>query len=95
MKKIIFSFLVLAACKSNSRTYVNHTEGQYAIADDTLILLDSIIINRSGYQKIRNGQALPKQYLVKQWGLHIPDAPVICFDGKHAFWNNTIYVQLP
>ncbi|MDB5004429.1 MAG: hypothetical protein JWQ34_2654 [Mucilaginibacter sp.] len=95
MKKLIFIALFFAACKSGSRTYVNHTEGQYSIADDTLIILDTLIINRMGYQKVRNGQTLPKEYKVKQWGQHSPDAPVIRIDGKHAFLNNTIYTQVP
>ena len=95
MKKLIIITLLFAACKSGSRTYVNHTEGQYSIADDTLIIQDSIIINRMGYQKIRDGILQPKAYNVKQWGQHSPDAPIIRFDGKRAFLNNTIYVQVP
>lgn len=67
MKKIIVIALLLAACQNNSRRYVNHTDGQYSVADDTLIIQDTAVINRTGYQKIRNGQLLPKQYQVKQW----------------------------
>ena len=97
MKKLSLALLLLAACKSNDHNglYVNHTEGQYSIADDTLILQDTLVINRTGFQKIRNGVIQPKEYKVKQWGQHSPDAPVIRFDGKHAFLNNTIYTQVP
>lgn len=98
MKKIICIALLFAACKStanNDGTYVSHMKGQYSVADDTLILQDTFVINRSGYQKIRNGQIQPKEYKVKQWGQHSPDAPIIRFDGKHAFLNNTIYTQVP
>ena len=95
MKKVIYLLLLLAACKADSRTYVNHTAGPYAIADDTLIVQNDLIINRSGFQKIRNGQRLPKQYRVKQWELNSPDAPVLRFDSRHAYWNNTIYRLVP
>ncbi|MBK0379284.1 hypothetical protein [Mucilaginibacter segetis] len=95
MKKAMLVLLGFAGCTTGSRTYVNHTEGQYAIADDTLVIQDTILVNRTGYQKIRNGVLQPKEFKVRQWGLHSPDAPVIRFDGKRAFWNNTIYTQLP
>ena len=87
--------LLLTTCQANSRMYVNHTEGPYSIADDTLIIQNELIINRSGFQKIRNGQRLPKQYQVQQWKRNSPHAPVIHFDGKHAYWNNTIYLRIP
>jgi glutaredoxin len=87
--------LFFTACQANSRTYVNHTEGPYSIADDTLILQNNLIINRSDFQKIRNGQRLPKQYQVKQWKRNSPDAPVIRIDGRHVYWNNTIYLRMP
>ena len=79
---------------TNNHTHVNPTERPYSIADDTLIIQNDLI-NRSGYQKIRNGQRLPKQYQVKQWKRNSPDAPFIRIDGKHACWNNTIYLQIP
>lgn len=95
MKKLIPWLLLFAACKGDSRTYVNHTEGAYSIADDTLIIQDTILINRSGFQKIREDVLQPKEFKVRQWGLHSPDAPIIRFEGKRAFWNNTIYTQVP
>jgi len=87
--------LFFTACQANSRMYVNHTEGPYSITDDTLIIQNDLIINRSGFQKIRNGLRLPKQYRVKQWQCDGMDAPVIPIDGKHAYWNYTIYTQIP
>jgi hypothetical protein len=95
MKKAIVALLLLAACKSGSSTYVNHSEGQFSIADDTLFIVDTIVINRMGYQRIREGKLQPKEFRVQQWGLHALGAPVIRLDGKHAFLNNTIYTQIP
>ncbi len=87
--------LFFTACLANSRIYVNHTEGPYSIADDTLIIENDLIINRSGFQKIRQGQRLPKQYQVKQWKRNSPDAPVIRVDSRHAYWNSNIYLHVP
>lgn len=68
MKKLILVALLFAACRSNNHNglYVNHTNGQYAITDDTLEIRDSVIIEHTGYQKIRNGQTLPKELKTKQ-----------------------------
>ncbi len=87
--------LLFTACQANSFMYVNHTEGPYSIADDTLIIQNDLIISRCGFQKIRQGQRLSKQYRVKQWKRDGIDAPVIRIDGKHAYWNNTIYLKMP
>jgi len=95
MKKLIVILLLFITCQPTPRTYVNHTKGPYSIADDTLILQNELIISRCGFQKIRNGQRLPKHYQVKQWKRNSPDAPDIRIDGKNAFWNNTVYVQVP
>ncbi|MFD0749174.1 hypothetical protein ACFQZS_03410 [Mucilaginibacter calamicampi] len=95
MKKLIIVLLLFTACQPTPRTYINHTEGPCSIADDTLILQNDLIINRCGYQKIRNGKHLPKQYRVKQWKRNSPYAPAIRIDSKHAYWNNTIYLQAP
>ncbi len=67
MKNIMFIVLFFAACKANHNgTYVNHTNGTYAITDDTLIVQDSIVVNHSGFQKIRNGKLLPKEFKVQR-----------------------------
>ena len=66
MKKLII-VLFFAACKADHNgTYINHTAGPYAITDDTLIVQDSIITNHSGFQKIRNGKMMPKEYKVQR-----------------------------
>ena len=95
MKKAAILLLLFAACKSDSRTYVNYTKNQYATVHDTLLFSESLIIRRTGYQKIRSGHLQPKQFKVRQWHLNSPGAPVIRFDRKRAYWNNTIYVRIP
>ena len=55
MKTLMVLCLLFTACKANSRIYANHTEGPYSITDDTLIIQNDLIINRGGYQEIRNG----------------------------------------
>jgi hypothetical protein len=73
MKKFIPFILLLAACQAGNHNgkYVNHTNGQYAITDDTLEIKDSTIVNHSGYQKIRDGKTLPKEFKTQQlFGLH-------------------------
>ena len=97
MKKLIIIALLFAACKSTSHdgTYVNHTEGQYSIADDTLILTDTVVMNRTGYQKIRNGQSLPKAFKTRQWTLHSPDAPAMQIANDRIVICSTIYTKLP
>jgi len=91
MKKIIIIALLFAACKSENHDglYVNHTEGTYAITDDTLEVKDSVIISHSGFQKIRDGKTLPKEYKTKQvFELH----PV--FEHNHLILNNTTYQKI-
>ena len=48
-------------------TYVNHSEGEYAVADDTLIIRhtdgDRFTIQRhTGYRAIRDGKLFPKKH---------------------------------
>lgn len=91
MKKIIIIALLFAACKNENHNglYVNHTDGTYAITDDTLEVKDSVIISHAGFQKIRNGQTLPKQFKTQQlFELH----PI--FNGKHLILNNTSYEKM-
>lgn len=96
MRRLIFGVLLLAACKSNSRngTYVNHTEGQYAIMDDTLIVSDDAVINRSGFYKMRNGRCLPKEYSLKQWPLNSPDLPALQIAGGKLILSNSVYTKI-
>jgi hypothetical protein len=90
MKKLILLAILFAGCHSNhDGFYVNHTEGQYAISDDTLEVRDSTIISHSGFQKKRNGKLLPKEYKTKQvFELH----PV--FERDHLLLNNTTYRKI-
>lgn len=91
MKHLIWGLGLLAACNSagHNGSYVNHTNGAYAIADDTLIVQDSIIINHSGFQKIRNGQLLPQEFKVQRlYELH----PVFT-DGKLVL-DHTEYTKI-
>jgi hypothetical protein len=91
MKKLMLIALLFAACKSENHNglYVNHTEGIYAITDDTLEVRDSIIISHTGFQKVRDGKMLPKAYQTKQvFELH----PV--FEHDHLLLNNTSYHKI-
>ena len=91
MKKILAIALLFAACNSNNHNgfYVNHTNGEYAITDDTLEVKDGTIISHSGFHKIRDGKTFPKAYKTKTlFGLR----PV--FEGTHLLLNGTIYQKI-
>lgn len=98
MKKLIYIALLFAACKSSANhdgTYVSHTKGQFSIADDTLFVGDTVIINHTGFQKIRNGQVLPKAFKTRQWTLNSPDAPPMQIKGDQIQIGKTTYYKLP
>jgi hypothetical protein len=97
MKKLIYLALLLTACqrKNHDGTYVNHSEGQFSIADDTLIISDTVVWNRTGYQKIRDGQTLPKATKVRKWTLNSPDAPVMQIKADEIIVGSTVYHKLP
>jgi hypothetical protein len=71
--------LFINACNSSknpdlSGIYANQAQSEYSIASDTLIitavsLADKTyqIENRTGYQKIRNGQKLPAEHKQEKW----------------------------
>jgi hypothetical protein len=91
MKKLIPLILLLMACRpaSHDGYYVNHTEGQYSIADDTLEVRDGIIISRCGFQKTRDGKKLPKAFKTQQrYELH-PQ-----FKGNKLILINATYEKL-
>jgi hypothetical protein len=96
MKKLLFGILLFAGCKGNDHNgiYINHIAGQFAITDDTLIIQNDFIMSRSGFHKIRNGQALPKGYCVKQWPAGSPDAPKIRFAIGKLILINTEYTKI-
>ena len=67
--------LFCCRCKTNSTannvsgTYVLQTKGEYAIDYDTLVISSDhssrntyTVQNKSGFQKIRNGITLPKEF---------------------------------
>lgn len=77
-KLMIAAICLLAACQSkNSKTqdfipgtYVNAAKGEYAIANDTLIIKQADdnnyqITRRTTYQAIRDGKLLPKHNKVE------------------------------
>ena len=98
MKKLIFIVLLFAACKpGNTRNgvYVNHSKGQFSIADDTIIITDTIVVNHTGFQKIRNGKLLPKAYKTRKWTLNSPDAPPMQIIKDQIRIGKTLYHKLP
>ena len=77
-KSMVGALLLLAACQSkNSQTqdfipgtYVNSAKGEYAVANDTLVIRQADgnnyqITRRTGYQAIRHGKLLPKHSKVQ------------------------------
>ncbi|OCX54334.1 hypothetical protein BEL04_08735 [Mucilaginibacter sp. PPCGB 2223] len=90
MKKLIIPILLLMACNTNhDGRYTNHTQGQFSITDDTLEVRDTLIIEHTGFQRIRNGVTRPKEYKTKQlFELH-PQ-----FNGNQLILNNTTYEKL-
>ena len=77
-KMMIAAILLLPACQSKNNqtedfipgTYVNAAKGEYAIANDTLIIkqVDANnyqITRRTTYQAIRDGKLLPKHSKVE------------------------------
>lgn len=75
-QNMIASLMIVSlffACAGNDKkpeftgTYVRHAEGEYSIGDDTLEIREInknsySITRKSGYQKIREGKLLPREY---------------------------------
>ncbi|MEJ7691585.1 hypothetical protein [Daejeonella sp.] len=69
---VLMTSVLFCYCAGNERlseiggTYVNHSEGEYSVADDTLVI-NSIssrsysITRKTGFQKVRDGKLLPKE----------------------------------
>jgi hypothetical protein len=98
MKKLILITLLFAACKSGNNYngyYVTHIAGQFSIADDTLIIIDTVVTNNTGFQKIRNGKLLPKGFTTRTWTLNSPDAPPMQIRSDQIQIGKTIYYKLP
>jgi len=77
---VVLLAVIFARCKSNSAstnfsgTYAMQTKGEYAIDYDTLIVSSDhsnsntyTIQNNSGFQKIRNGVTMPKEFKKTSW----------------------------
>jgi major membrane immunogen (membrane-anchored lipoprotein) len=88
IKMMIAALLLLAACQSkNSQTqnfipgtYVNAAKGEYAIANDTLVIKQADgdnyqITRRTTYQAIRDGKLLAKHSKVQNLN-------AVCDSGK-------------
>jgi hypothetical protein len=71
--------LFMAACQSKTTqtqnflpgTYVNFAKGEYALANDTLVITlvndnNYLITRKTTYQAIRDGKLLPKHHQVQQ-----------------------------
>ena len=98
MKKLIFLTLLFAACSSTDKqngTYVNHTDGQFSVADDTITLANGLIIHHIGYQKKRNGKLLRKEFKTRKWTMNNPDAPPMQINDEHIEIGKTIYYRIP
>jgi hypothetical protein len=97
MKKLIYISLFFAACRPvlHDGTYVNHTNSQFSTVDDTLILNDTVMLNKTGYQKIRNGKVLPRAYKIRSWALNSADAPAMQFSVQQLIIGQTIYQRIP
>ncbi|MCD8739340.1 hypothetical protein LT679_01890 [Mucilaginibacter roseus] len=96
-KHLLVAALLIAGCGkiSHDGIYVSHIEGEYSIVDDTLIIKDSVVINHSGYQKIRNGVLQEKQFKANSWLLKSADAPAMHFSGAQIILGQSTYTKLP
>jgi hypothetical protein len=80
VKTMMVGLLFLAACQSRSSqtqdfipgTYVNSAKGEYAIANDTIVITSTsenlyLLTRKTTYQAIRDGKLLPKHRQVQQF----------------------------
>jgi hypothetical protein len=92
MKKyLIIPAIFLTACQASNHDgkYFNHSQNEYSITDDTLEVRGSIIIEHTGFQRIRNGVTQPKEFKTKPlFELH-PQ-----FNGNQLILNQTTYEKL-
>ncbi len=68
MKKLILIALLFAACTPNNHNglYYKQIIGPYAIDDDTIEIQDNRIYDHVGFQRIRNGKLLPKEFKTEE-----------------------------
>lgn len=101
-KAIIFILLlatgVLTACHrepDHDGIYTAHIQGEYSVADDTLIVDGTFVTKRTGYQKLRKGRLLPKQYKSRTLHIGSEDFPVMQFKADRIIIGQTIYHKQP
>ncbi|QHS55212.1 hypothetical protein GWR56_06535 [Mucilaginibacter sp. 14171R-50] len=75
---LLFLCLWIASCTDRSQQisglYINHGESEYSSADDTLYI-EPLQLNaktytvqqRVGFQRIRDGKKLPREFTTKKW----------------------------
>ena len=115
---LLISFL-LTRCKSKDSandftgTYILQSQGEYAKDYDTLVVSLNqpsantyIIQNRSGFQKIRNGIVMPKEFKKTSWLATWDDDKKVLAetnlgrqiqfkdDGKSLTMGNSIYKKI-
>lgn len=75
---IAIAAILMTACTSDKTrdfipgTYVNHAEGEYSTASDTLIIIASesnnfTIERKTGFKRIRNGKTGKQEYETEDW----------------------------
>ncbi len=95
-EKIALMIIALfCACTANDKkpefngTYVNHASGEYSIGDDTLVIRSLnensySITRKTGYQKIREGKVLPKEYRLEELSATYDEKTRKLEDSRHA-----------
>lgn len=102
MKKLMIGCIVLLATasfvscghKNRDGIYVANLRSAYSIAEDTIILRDSIVTNRVGYRRILNGQLKAKEWRVKKWIFNDPYSPIIELGEHQITIGTTVYKQV-
>lgn len=89
---------LLTACNrkpDRDGIYIAHIRGEYSAADDTLIVEGAFVTKRTGFQKLRNGRLLPKQYKTLTLHTGSEDFPVMLFKADRIIIGQTIYHKQP
>lgn len=86
--------MLLAACKPDPKDqlegiYVNHSQGSYSIADDTLSVVhmadEQFWIERStGFNLVRNGKVGSREYETEKWKIRYDHQLKILSDDARA-----------
>lgn len=88
--------VLTVACnsKNHNGVYVAKWRNEFSIAEDTIEIKDDIVIKRTGYHKIRNGQVKPKEWSVKRWTYNDPVSPIIEPGEGQITIGTTTYKQI-